>query len=196
MCMALFNSAATASLLITSVHWCVDTHMHTHMHTHSPCRRKRVHRWEELLSTSVPAFYLLISSWCFNVVYALFCSWFGDLFACVLRTSYYNNNNSVCLSGWFPFFFLGGGLFICLDLCICEHAAECLLSLLLMSLLQNRMHESLKLFDSICNNKWFNDTSIILFLNKKDIFENKITKSPLSICFPEYRGTYPYTWDF
>uniref|UniRef100_A0A8D3ARD6 Guanine nucleotide-binding protein G(O) subunit alpha n=1 Tax=Scophthalmus maximus TaxID=52904 RepID=A0A8D3ARD6_SCOMX len=50
----------------------------------------------------------------------------------------------------------------------------------------NRMHESLKLFDSICNNKWFNDTSIILFLNKKDIFESKICKSPLSICFPEY----------
>ncbi|GIY89664.1 guanine nucleotide-binding protein G(o) subunit alpha [Caerostris extrusa] len=31
----------------------------------------------------------------------------------------------------------------------------------------NRMQESLKLFDSICNNKWFTDTSIILFLNKK-----------------------------
>ncbi|XP_069757288.1 guanine nucleotide binding protein (G protein), alpha activating activity polypeptide O, a isoform X4 [Narcine bancroftii] len=50
----------------------------------------------------------------------------------------------------------------------------------------NRMHESLKLFDSICNNKWFTDTSIILFLNKKDIFEAKIKKSPLTICFPEY----------
>uniref|UniRef100_A0A673X2T0 Guanine nucleotide binding protein (G protein), alpha activating activity polypeptide O, a n=1 Tax=Salmo trutta TaxID=8032 RepID=A0A673X2T0_SALTR len=53
----------------------------------------------------------------------------------------------------------------------------------------NRMHESMKLFDSICNNKWFTDTSIILFLNKKDIFEQKIKKSPLSICFPEYTGT-------
>ncbi|XP_007553239.1 guanine nucleotide-binding protein G(o) subunit alpha-like [Poecilia latipinna] len=50
------------------------------------------------------------------------------------------------------------------------------------------MHESLKLFDSICNNKWFNDTAIILFLNKKDLFENKIIKSPLTICFPEYTG--------
>ncbi|XP_073706880.1 guanine nucleotide binding protein (G protein), alpha activating activity polypeptide O, a isoform X5 [Garra rufa] len=53
----------------------------------------------------------------------------------------------------------------------------------------NRMHESLKLFDSICNNKWFTNTSIILFLNKKDIFEEKIKKSPLSICFPEYTGS-------
>ena len=61
----------------------------------------------------------------------------------------------------------------------------------LSALLQNRMHESLKLFDSICNNKWFTDTSIILFLNKKDIFEEKIKKSPLTICFPEYTGRAP-----
>ncbi|XP_055001381.1 guanine nucleotide-binding protein G(o) subunit alpha isoform X3 [Sorex araneus] len=53
---------------------------------------------------------------------------------------------------------------------------------------QNRMHESLKLFDSICNNKWFTDTSIILFLNKKDIFQEKILRSPLTLCFPEYAG--------
>jgi len=53
---------------------------------------------------------------------------------------------------------------------------------------QNRMQESLKLFDSICNNKWFTDTSIILFLNKKDLFEAKIQKSPLTVCFPEYTG--------
>lgn len=57
--------------------------------------------------------------------------------------------------------------------------------------IQNRMQESLKLFDSICNNKWFTDTSIILFLNKKDLFEEKIRKSPLTICFPEYTGTIP-----
>lgn len=56
----------------------------------------------------------------------------------------------------------------------------------------NRMHESMKLFDSICNNKWFTDTSIILFLNKKDLFEEKITHSPLSICFPEYTGANKY----
>lgn len=52
----------------------------------------------------------------------------------------------------------------------------------------NRMIESMKLFDSICNNKWFVETSIILFLNKKDLFQEKITKSPLTICFPEYQG--------
>ena len=52
----------------------------------------------------------------------------------------------------------------------------------------NRMIESMKLFDSICNSKWFVETSIILFLNKKDLFEEKITRSPLTICFPEYTG--------
>ncbi|XP_041748677.1 guanine nucleotide-binding protein G(i) subunit alpha-2 [Coregonus clupeaformis] len=56
----------------------------------------------------------------------------------------------------------------------------------------NRMHESMKLFDSICNNKWFTETSIILFLNKKDLFEEKITCSPLSICYPEYTGANKY----
>merc|ERR1711931_265394 len=56
----------------------------------------------------------------------------------------------------------------------------------------NRMQESLKLFDSICNNKWFGDTSIILFLNKKDLFEEKILRSPLTICFPEYAGAQEY----
>lgn len=61
-------------------------------------------------------------------------------------------------------------------------------SLPLCSPLQNRMHESLMLFDSICNNKFFIDTSIILFLNKKDLFAEKIKKSPLTICFPEYTG--------
>ncbi|CAG06969.1 unnamed protein product [Tetraodon nigroviridis] len=59
---------------------------------------------------------------------------------------------------------------------------------ILASASNNRMHESMKLFDSICNNKWFTETSIILFLNKKDLFEEKITRSPLAICFPEYTG--------
>ncbi|CDQ92451.1 unnamed protein product [Oncorhynchus mykiss] len=61
-----------------------------------------------------------------------------------------------------------------------------------LSVYQNRMHESMKLFDSICNNKWFTETSIILFLNKKDLFEEKITGSPLAICYPEYTGANKY----
>lgn len=56
----------------------------------------------------------------------------------------------------------------------------------------NRMIESMKLFDSICNSKWFIDTSIILFLNKKDLFAQKIMKSPITVCFPEYKGQNSY----
>ncbi|KFP24885.1 Guanine nucleotide-binding protein G(t) subunit alpha-3, partial [Colius striatus] len=52
----------------------------------------------------------------------------------------------------------------------------------------NRMHESLQLFNSICNHKCFAATSIVLFLNKKDLFQEKITKVHLNICFPEYNG--------
>ncbi|KAK6749430.1 hypothetical protein RB195_001813 [Necator americanus] len=52
----------------------------------------------------------------------------------------------------------------------------------------NRMQESLKLFDSICNSPWFADIHFILFLNKKDLFAEKIQRSPLTICFPEYKG--------
>ncbi|KAG5282153.1 hypothetical protein AALO_G00052800 [Alosa alosa] len=57
----------------------------------------------------------------------------------------------------------------------------------------NRMHESLHLFNSICNHRFFATTSIVLFLNKKDLFEEKIKKVHLSICFPDYDG--PNTFD-
>lgn len=53
---------------------------------------------------------------------------------------------------------------------------------------QNRMHESLHLFNSICNHRYFATTSIVLFLNKKDVFVEKIKKAHLSMCFPEYDG--------
>lgn len=52
----------------------------------------------------------------------------------------------------------------------------------------NRMHESIVLFDSLCNSKWFENTPFILFLNKIDIFEKKLKKSPLVNYFPGYQG--------
>ncbi|KAK9480962.1 guanine nucleotide binding protein, alpha subunit [Lipomyces japonicus] len=50
----------------------------------------------------------------------------------------------------------------------------------------NRMNEALTLFESICNSRWFTQTSIILFLNKIDIFREKIITSPLRLYFPDY----------
>ena len=37
----------------------------------------------------------------------------------------------------------------------------------------------MELFEEICNSKWFSNTSIILFLNKKDLFEEKLMRVPL-----------------
>jgi len=53
---------------------------------------------------------------------------------------------------------------------------------------QNRMLESLSLFEQIINCRWFYETPIILFLNKMDLFEEKIRKIDLKLCFPDYEG--------
>jgi guanine nucleotide-binding protein G(i) subunit alpha len=70
------------------------------------------------------------------------------------------------------------------------------------------MQEALTLFDSICNSRWFVKTSIvrhlfaffvhlaymldydlqILFLNKIDLFAEKLPRSPLGDYFPDYAG--------
>eukprot|EP00008_Paramoeba_atlantica_P010153 CAMPEP_0201488292 /NCGR_PEP_ID=MMETSP0151_2-20130828/17873_1 /ASSEMBLY_ACC=CAM_ASM_000257 /TAXON_ID=200890 /ORGANISM="Paramoeba atlantica, Strain 621/1 / CCAP 1560/9" /LENGTH=355 /DNA_ID=CAMNT_0047873551 /DNA_START=58 /DNA_END=1125 /DNA_ORIENTATION=+ len=54
----------------------------------------------------------------------------------------------------------------------------------------NRMQESFRLFTEIVNSKWFTETPVILFLNKRDIFKEKIEKNehPLSNVFPEFPG--------
>eukprot|EP00736_Rhodelphis_marinus_P010651 Rmarinus@m.19461 len=56
----------------------------------------------------------------------------------------------------------------------------------------NRMHESLRVFDLICNHQFFESTPMILFLNKRDLFEDKIKKEDLTCAFPEYDGGNDY----
>lgn len=56
----------------------------------------------------------------------------------------------------------------------------------------NRMMESLKLFKEICNSKWFVDTAMILFLNKRDLFEEKIKRTDLRVTFEDYTGGKDY----
>jgi guanine nucleotide-binding protein G(i) subunit alpha len=53
---------------------------------------------------------------------------------------------------------------------------------------QNRMLEALLLFESIVNSRWFTRTSMILFLNKIDLFKQKLIRSPLNLYFPDYAG--------
>jgi hypothetical protein len=50
----------------------------------------------------------------------------------------------------------------------------------------NRMTESLTLFEDIVNNKYFADSSVILFLNKSDLFQDKINRVAIKDC-PEWQ---------
>jgi GTPase SAR1 family protein len=52
----------------------------------------------------------------------------------------------------------------------------------------NRMRDSLKLFQTVCNYDVFKSTSIIIFLNKCDLFAEKIKRVDLKVCFPDYTG--------
>lgn len=40
----------------------------------------------------------------------------------------------------------------------------------------------------VVSNPIFRNTPIFLFLNKKDIFEDMIKKTPLTVCFPDFAG--------
>ncbi|KAF0301782.1 Guanine nucleotide-binding protein G(q) subunit alpha [Amphibalanus amphitrite] len=53
---------------------------------------------------------------------------------------------------------------------------------------ENRMEESKALFRTIITYPWFQHSSVILFLNKKDLLEEKIMTSHLVDYFPEYDG--------
>ncbi|XP_076613841.1 guanine nucleotide-binding protein subunit alpha-14-like [Chaetodon auriga] len=52
----------------------------------------------------------------------------------------------------------------------------------------NRLSESLALFKTILSYQWFHESSTILFLNKTDLLEEKITQSHLAAYFPAYTG--------
>ncbi|ORZ26326.1 guanine nucleotide binding protein, alpha subunit [Lobosporangium transversale] len=52
----------------------------------------------------------------------------------------------------------------------------------------NQMQEAMMLFDQICNSQWFIDTSMIMFMNKTDIFREKIKYSKIGTYFPDYNG--------
>ena len=50
------------------------------------------------------------------------------------------------------------------------------------------MHESITLFDEVVNARWFSNSAIILFLNKCDLFEEKIKKIDMKCMFDDYEG--------
>lgn len=52
----------------------------------------------------------------------------------------------------------------------------------------NQMQDAMTIWDSICHSQWFKQTSIILFLNKNDLFERKIPTSDIKTFFPDFEG--------
>uniref|UniRef100_A0A914VDT9 Cholesterol 7-desaturase n=1 Tax=Plectus sambesii TaxID=2011161 RepID=A0A914VDT9_9BILA len=56
----------------------------------------------------------------------------------------------------------------------------------------NRLLESIDLFAQICNSKWFIKASVVLFLNKTDLFAEKLHYGSISRLFPEYKGSGSY----
>lgn len=46
----------------------------------------------------------------------------------------------------------------------------------------------MQLWDGICHSQWFTKTAIILFLNKCDLFGEKIKRSHIKASFPDYNG--------
>jgi len=50
------------------------------------------------------------------------------------------------------------------------------------------MEESMALFRTIIALPIFNEVSVILFLNKKDLLEEKIRTSHLADYYPQYQG--------
>lgn len=71
-----------------------------------------------------------------------------------------------------------------LSSCSCQLTGFVFLSLVS----QNRMEESKALFKTIITYPWFQQSSVILFLNKTDILKEKIVYSHVATYFPEFTG--------
>lgn len=56
----------------------------------------------------------------------------------------------------------------------------------------NRMHDAIEVFKYIVECPYFEETNVILFLNKKDLFAEKIKTVDLNVCFPGYTGPPEY----
>ncbi|KJE94887.1 guanine nucleotide-binding protein G(I) [Capsaspora owczarzaki ATCC 30864] len=52
----------------------------------------------------------------------------------------------------------------------------------------NRLDEALQTFQGIANNRYFDDSAVILFLNKTDLFDAKLKEVPFNTVFPRFKG--------
>jgi hypothetical protein len=59
---------------------------------------------------------------------------------------------------------------------------------------RNRMAETLDLFEQVCSNGHLNCSSFILFLNKRDLFSEKLRRVDMRVLFNEYTGWSIVCW--
>jgi guanine nucleotide-binding protein subunit alpha len=52
------------------------------------------------------------------------------------------------------------------------------------------MEESLALFRVILSSDYFYNASVILFLNKTDLFPERLAGKPLQATYPDYNGNF------
>ena len=52
------------------------------------------------------------------------------------------------------------------------------------------MEESLALFRVILSSDYFRNASVILFLNKTDLFPERLADKPLRHVYPDYKGIF------
>lgn len=57
---------------------------------------------------------------------------------------------------------------------------------------RNKMEESLEVFEKMVNGDWFKTQPFVLFLNKCDLFREKIGQIDLKKAFPSYTGSNTY----
>jgi len=61
--------------------------------------------------------------------------------------------------------------------------------------LTNRYADSVDMFEKVVNNKFFEAVNIVLFLNKKDIFKEKIKQKPMNATIKEFpKDLDPYSF--
>ena len=53
---------------------------------------------------------------------------------------------------------------------------------------RNTLHESLEVFEGICQDKFLKGAKTVLLFNKCDLFRKKLYVAPLKECFPDYTG--------
>jgi len=52
----------------------------------------------------------------------------------------------------------------------------------------NRIEEAAALFEEICGSQYFANSALVLFLNKRDLFAQKIREVPLRSYYPNFKG--------